>query len=54
MKRTPIPKRKKLGEILVSQGRLTPDRLTELLRKQKETSKPLGQLLVEEEVLTAG
>ncbi len=53
MKRTPIPKRKKLGEILVSQGRLTPDRLTELLRKQKEASKPLGQLLVEEEVLTA-
>ena len=52
MKRTPIPKRKKLGEILVSQGRLTPDRLTELLRKQKQVSKPLGQLLVEEEILT--
>ena len=52
MKRTPIPKRKKLGEILVSQGRLTPERLTELLRKQKQVSKPLGQLLVDEEILT--
>ncbi len=52
MKKAPVPKRKKIGEILVSQGRLTPDRLAELLRKQKQTSKPLGQLLIEDEVLT--
>ena len=52
MKGTPFPKRKKLGEILVSQGRLTPDRLAELLRRQKQTSKPLGHLLIDEQVLT--
>jgi type IV pilus assembly protein PilB len=46
-----IPVRKKLGEILVSQGRITPDRMAELLRLQKESAKPFGQVLVEHEVL---
>ncbi len=45
-------KRKKLGEILVRQGHSTPDELVELLRLQKEVSKPLGQILVEKKVLT--
>ena len=47
MKAPPTPKRKKLGEILVRQGRITPEQLSEILRLQKETSKPLGQILVE-------
>jgi type IV pilus assembly protein PilB len=45
-------KRKKLGEILVKQGRITPEELAALLRLQKEVSKPLGQLMVEKEILT--
>lgn len=52
MKTTPIPKRKRLGEILIRQGKITPERLAELLRKQKQVSRPLGQILVEEEILT--
>ncbi|MBW1902272.1 MAG: Flp pilus assembly complex ATPase component TadA [Deltaproteobacteria bacterium] len=48
MKTSFIPKRKKLGEILVEQGKITPDQLNTLLLKQKEISKPLGQILVEE------
>lgn len=47
MKAPPTPKRKKLGEILVSQGRITPEQLSEILRLQKKTSNPLGQILVE-------
>lgn len=46
-------KRRKLGEILVRKGRLTPDALTTHLRAQKEQGRPLGQILVEAEVLTA-
>jgi type IV pilus assembly protein PilB len=54
MKKSHAPKKRmKLGEILVRQGRITPDELVELLRLQKEVSKPLGQLLVEKKVLTA-
>jgi type IV pilus assembly protein PilB len=47
-----IPVRKKLGDILVSQGRITPERMTELLRLQKGSAKPFGQVLIEHEVLT--
>jgi len=54
MKRNYLPtKRMKLGEILVRQGRITPDELVEFLRLQKEVSKPLGQILVDHEVLTS-
>ncbi len=42
----------KLGEILVRQGRITPDELVELLRLQKEVSKPLGQILIDKKILT--
>jgi type IV pilus assembly protein PilB len=52
MKRGFTPKRMRIGEILVSQGRITPEQLTEILRIQKENYKPIGQLLVEKEILT--
>ncbi len=47
-----VPLRKKLGEILVRQGKVTPEKLSDLLRLQKETEKPLGQILVEQEVIS--
>ena len=47
-----MPRRKKIGEILVGKGLITAEQLAELLRSQKENSKPLGQLLLEEEILT--
>ena len=52
MKRTSVPKRKRIGEILVSQGRMTPEQLSEFLRIQKATSKRLGTILVEKGILT--
>jgi type IV pilus assembly protein PilB len=52
MKRAPVPKRKRIGEILVSQGRISPEQLAEFLRIQKETSKRLGDILLENEILT--
>ncbi len=52
MKGHRITMRKKIGEILVRQGRVTPEKLAELLRLQKGSTKPLGQILVEQEILT--
>ncbi len=52
MKRRHIPRQMKLGEILARRGRITPDKLTEALRIQKETSKPLGKLLVEQDIIS--
>jgi type IV pilus assembly protein PilB len=52
MKSPVVHKRKKIGEILVGKGFITADQLTEFLRTQKESSKPLGQLLLEEEILS--
>ena len=52
MKASLVPKRKRIGEILVSQGRITPEELTKFLRIQKETSKRLGDILVEHEIIT--
>ena len=52
MKSDYIIQRKKLGELLVGDSRISPQRLTELLTLQKETAKPLGQLLIEEEILS--
>ncbi len=43
MKNNPIQKLKKLGEIVVKQGRITPGQLTQFLRTQKETGNPLFQ-----------
>ena len=47
-----IPKRKKLGEILIEQDKITPDQLDDLLSKQKEVGKPLGQMLVDADLLS--
>ena len=52
MKTYHVQTRRKLGEILVRQGKLTPEQLAHFLRMQKESSKPLGQILVEENILT--
>jgi type IV pilus assembly protein PilB len=49
----PVAKRRKLGELLVRKGLLTPEQLTEYLRVQKERHLPLGQILVESEVLSS-
>ena len=47
------PRRRRLGEMLVRKGRLTPDALAGYLRRHKEEGRPLGQVLVEEGILTA-
>ena len=47
-----FPSRKKLGEMLVRRGTLTPEQMNEFLRLQKEEKKPLGQILIEHEVIT--
>jgi type IV pilus assembly protein PilB len=52
MKTNYIPRRRKLGEVLVYQNRLTPDQLTDFLRIQKESYKPLGQILIENGILS--
>ena len=52
MKSNFLLKRKKLGQILLDQNRITPEQLNEVLRIQKEESKPLGQILIEKEILT--
>ena len=44
--------RKKIGEILVNENRISPQRLVEVLGLQKETGKPLGQILIDEGILT--
>ena len=52
MKKGFVLNRKRLGDILVSEGKITPEQLNEALRIQKHSSKPLGQVLVEKELLT--
>jgi type IV pilus assembly protein PilB len=47
-----IKKRRRLGEILVQKGKMEPEDLTRLLRLQKESGKPLGQLMIDEGILT--
>ena len=47
-----IKKRRKLGEILVQKGKMEPEHLTRLLRLQKESGKPLGQVMIDEGILT--
>ncbi|WP_320045541.1 ATPase, T2SS/T4P/T4SS family [uncultured Desulfobacter sp.] len=42
----------KLGELLVAKGKLTMERLYELLQLQKQTGKSLGHILVAEKILT--
>jgi len=50
---TGASKRLRIGEILVQQGRLTPEQLAEFLRLQRESSKPLGQILMENQIISA-
>ena len=52
MKTNFVAKRKMLGEILVGQNRITPEQLGEVLRVQKESGKPLGQVMIEKGLLT--
>ncbi len=52
MKTDLIPKRKKLGEILISQGKITPEELEKYLLIQKNKSQPLGQILLQEGSIT--
>ena len=52
MKTTLIPKRRKLGEILIQQELLTPDQLSDFLYLQKETPKSLGQIVVEKGIIS--
>jgi len=47
-----VQKRRRLGEMLVQKGMLTPAQLAEFLEMQKGTSKTLGQILVENEVIS--
>lgn len=52
MRRGLLGKRKRLGEILVGKGKITPDQLNDYLRVQKVVNKPLGQILVEQGILS--
>ena len=47
-----IRKRKRLGDMLISKNCITHEQLEEYLQIQKQTSKPLGRILVEEGVIT--
>jgi type IV pilus assembly protein PilB len=47
-----VPRRRKLGEILVRKGTLTPEKLAECLREQRTSSRPLGQILIEKGIIT--
>jgi len=47
-----VPKRRKLGEILVRKGQLSPEQLDDLLRLHKESGTPLGQILIDHDFLT--
>lgn len=46
-----VPKRLRLGEILIQKKKLTPEKLTELLGIQNRTSQSLGHLLIKEEII---
>ncbi|MCK5096523.1 MAG: hypothetical protein KAR45_00375, partial [Desulfobacteraceae bacterium] len=52
MIRQNIPKRIKLGEILVRKKKLTPEKLYELLEIQSQTSQSLGYLLTKQKIIT--
>lgn len=46
--------RNKIGEILVTKGIITPYQLKNILKLQKETQKPLGQILQDLNLITRG
>jgi type IV pilus assembly protein PilB len=51
MNRDYVSKKKRVGDILVSQGRISLEQLTDLLQTQKKTSQPIGQILIQEGIL---
>jgi type IV pilus assembly protein PilB len=52
MKRHFVQRRKKLGEIIVEKGKISPERMNALLTEQKECGKPLGQVLLDEGIIS--
>jgi type IV pilus assembly protein PilB len=52
MKTNFIPRRRRLGEILVHKGKLMPDQVTDFLQIQEKNAKPLGQILIENGIIT--
>ncbi len=52
IKKQVVPKRMKLGELLIMKGKLTADRLYECLQAQKTTGQNLGAILIKEKILT--
>ena len=47
-----IIQKRKLGEILVAAGKITSDQLQDVLSRQKQLGKKIGQILVDEEFVT--
>ncbi|MGD8891939.1 MAG: ATPase, T2SS/T4P/T4SS family [Desulfobacterales bacterium] len=47
-----IPRRRRLGEILVHKGKLTPDQVDDFLQIQEKNAKPLGQILIEHGIIS--
>ena len=43
---------KRLGQILISAGKITPEQLENALNKQKKTARKLGDILIEEGYIT--
>lgn len=47
-----IIQKRRLGEILVAAGKITPEQLQDVLSRQKQLGKKIGQILVDEEIVT--
>lgn len=47
-----IIQKRKLGEILVAAGKITPEQLQDVLSRQKQLGKKIGHILVDEEIVT--
>ena len=47
-----LPKRIKLGEILIRKNKITPEKLYELLEIQSQTAQSLGHLLIKQKIIT--
>ena len=47
-----IIQKRKLGEILVAAGKITPEQLQDVVSRQKKVGKKIGQILVDEEIVT--
>ncbi|MCB9982787.1 MAG: transglutaminase-like cysteine peptidase [Rhodospirillales bacterium] len=47
-----VLERRRVGELLVSKGIITPDQLRDALRSHKQTRQPLGQIFLEESLIS--